>query len=313
MRLSTCAASVLAPLLVAGTAYAHLELDSPTPHFVFDNNGIEQTPCGSGTVSTAVNPPLVGGATLTVKWHETINHDGHYRIGLSANQSDFTVPTSLTIPTALPSWDLVDGIPDTSKGNGTFSKDITIPNISCPHCVLQVVQIASLSSDGSNTGGYYTNYYECADLVITASGASGSGGASGGGTGGAAATGTGGVTGAGTGGHIAGTGGAKAGTGGVAGTGTGGAVAAGTGTGGATGAAGHSGTGGEIAVGGTGGETGAAGHSGIGGAVGTDAGTGTSGSSSGCSYGAGAPTGVWLLLAAGLLTLLARRARRRSR
>jgi hypothetical protein len=173
----------LALLFAARAAEAHIQLDSPVPRYVFNNNGIEVAPCGSGTATpTPANPPVTGGSSLVVMWHETINHDGHYRIGLSANQSDFTTPASLAVPAApLPSWDLADGIPDTSTGNGTFMKTITVPDIDCPHCVLQLVQIASLSSDGSNSGGYYTNYYECADLAITSSagGGAGSGGTSG--------------------------------------------------------------------------------------------------------------------------------------
>jgi MYXO-CTERM domain-containing protein len=297
MRLLARSAAVLMPLLVGGAAEAHIQLDVPTPHFVFNNNAIETAPCGSGTVSNAVNPPLKGGDTLTVKWHETINHDGHYRIGLSANQADFTVPSSLVIPPApLPSWDIADGIPDMSVGNGTFSKAITIPNINCPHCVLQVVQIASLSNNGSNTGGYYTNYYGCADLSITAATTTGTGGANGGA--GGASGGSGGASG-GTGGASGGAGGISGGTGGSSG-GTGGASA----TGGAPGAGGSTATGGEAGQTGTGGAT-------ISGTGGVGSGS-TAGSSGGCSAGSGSPTAGALLLLVGMIAFGSWRTRRRS-
>jgi hypothetical protein len=290
---------LVAASLVAGAraAEAHIQLDVPTPHFVFDNDQIETAPCGSGKVSGAVNPPLTGGDTLTVMWHETINHDGHYRIGLSANQADFTVPTSLDIPAPpLPAWDLLDGIPDTSTDDGTFSATITIPNMNCPHCVLQLVQIASLSSDGSNTGGYYTNYYGCADLDITAR-ANGSGGAPGGGGNGASGS----SGGSGSGGHGGTTGGAggSSDTGGVTASGTGGGGQAGT----AQQTGGKGGSGGGPAGGGTGGVTSTGGQV-------TDPGS----SSSGCSLATGASSGgasASVLLLGGLVALLRRRARRR--
>lgn len=295
-RLSIGLGLVAAALLAgAPAAEAHIQLDVPMPHFVFDNNQIETAPCGSGMVSGAVNPPLTGGDSLTVMWHETINHDGHYRIGLSANQADFTVPTSLDIPAPpLPAWDLLDGIPDTSVDDGTFSATITIPNMNCPHCVLQLVQIASLSSDGSNTGGYYTNYYGCADLNITAR-ATGSGGATG--TGG---SGSGGGPG-GSGGHGGATGGASGGSN------SGGATASGTGGGGQAGTTQQTGdkggSGGGLAGGGTGGVNGTGGQV-------TDHGPSSS-SSSGCSI-EGVPSGgASILLLAGLLALIRRRSRGR--
>lgn len=301
MRLSTAAAFVFMPSLVAITAQAHIQLDSPFPRYVYNVNGIETSPCGTGTLSSTlvppvVNPPVAGGSQLTVKWHETINHDGHYRIGLSANTSDFTVPTSLTIPSPpLPSWDLADGIPDVGGNSGSYTKTITLPNMNCPNCILQVVQIASLSSDGSNSGGYYTNYYGCADLAITAS------------------TGT-----AGTGGSTTGTGGTTGGTAGT--TGAGGTTGSGAttgGTGGTTAAGGTTGSG--ATAGGTGGTTGAGNTTGTGiggtpgsgtGTAGTGTGTGNGGGS-GCSYASGSPAISSMLLFAVLLTLLTRRVRRR--
>jgi hypothetical protein len=286
MRLSTAAAFVLMPSLVAVTAQAHIQLDSPLPKYVYNINGIETAPCGSGTLSSTVNPPIAGGSQLTVKWHETINHDGHYRIGLSANASDFTVPTSLTIPSPpLPSWDLADGIPDVGGNSGSYTKTITLPNMNCPNCILQVLQIASLSSDGSNSGGYYTNYYGCADLAITAStGTAGTGGST---TGAAGTTGAGGTSAAG------GTTGSGATTGGPGGT---------TGAGGTTGSG--------ATTGGLGGTTGAGNTTGTGSGGTPGSGTGTAGNG-GCSYASGAPATTSVLLFAVLLTLLTRRVRRR--
>jgi hypothetical protein len=232
MRLSARVAFVLMPLLAAGAAQAHIALDAPNARYPNSEGG----PCGSGALSTAVNPPLTGGNSLTVMWHETINHGGHYRIGLSANEADFVTPGNLTIPAPpLPSWDLIDGFPDNDlAAPGTYMQTITLPDMDCPHCVLQVVQIASNNPDGS--GGYYINYYACADLSITASGTTGvagsGGGVAGNGGGGSGATGggSGGVVGTGTGGH-GGTSG-QTGGGGTSGGGAAGAGMMGSGSGG---------------------------------------------------------------------------------
>jgi hypothetical protein len=306
MRFSARAVLTLAPvLLVAGTAQAHIQLDMPTPRYVYNGNQIETSPCGSGTATNAVKS-VTGGSSLTVNWHETINHDGHYRIALSANESDFTVPTSLTIPSQpWPSWDLMDGIPDVGATGGTYSETITVPNINCPHCVLQVVQIASLTSNGGgNTGGYYTNYYGCADLNITATGT-----ATGGGGGASSTGGGGGSSGGGGGGSSGGGGGSSGGGGGGSSGGGGGATGAGGG-GGSTGGGGATGTGGGGgAAGGSGGTTATGGHIGS-----DDAGSsgGSGGGGGGCSYGGGARGGFGALMLAGGLAL-ALRARRRRR
>jgi hypothetical protein len=165
-------------LFVARNAGAHITMDAPNPRFGEGDSSL--VPCGIGPEANAANPALIGGTKLTVKWHETVNHDGHYRIGLSSSENDFTVPTDLSVPSPLPGWDLLDGIADTSTSLGTFSATVTLPDKDCPHCVLQLVQIAGLSHDGSNSGGYYANYFACADLSITASAKGGGGTASGG-------------------------------------------------------------------------------------------------------------------------------------
>jgi hypothetical protein len=175
--------------LAGGVAEGHITIDSPTARYVYLDS--VSPPCGDGTPTTVTNPPIAGGSELTVKWHEIVNHDGHYRIGLSTNENDFTVPDDLTVPSPLPSWDLMDGIPDVGATAGSYTRTITVPNVDCPHCVLQIVQIAATTDDGSNSGVYYTNYYTCADITITASaggssgsGANGGGGGGGGGSGG---------------------------------------------------------------------------------------------------------------------------------
>jgi len=160
----------LFPCLVsARLAEAHIRLTSPTARYVQDDNGLKIGPCGSGTATGTVTP-IVPGQTLTVTWKESVSHAGHYRIALSANASDFTEPTNLTIPATLPSWDLADGIQD-KTGTQTYSQAVQIPNTECPACVLQLLQIMSAGTDGTNSGTFSGVYHACADVTISASNA----------------------------------------------------------------------------------------------------------------------------------------------
>ena len=81
MRKVLLAVSILAPLLTASLAEAHIRLTSPTARFTQDDNGLKTAPCGSGTATKMVTP-LVPGQALTVTWKESVSHAGHYRIAL---------------------------------------------------------------------------------------------------------------------------------------------------------------------------------------------------------------------------------------
>jgi len=165
MRTVFFVATLLPCLVTASLAEAHIQLMSPTARYIQDDNGLKAAPCGSGT-KTGTITPLVPGQTLTVTWKESVSHAGHFRIALSANQSDFVEPTSLAIPTTLPSWDLADGIQD-KTGNQTYDQTVQIPNVECPACVLQVIQVMSTGTDGTNTGPFSGVYHACADLNIS--------------------------------------------------------------------------------------------------------------------------------------------------
>ena len=57
-----------------------------------------------------------------------------------------------------------------------FETDVTLPNISCKHCTLQIVQF--MEQHGANNPGMYT-YHHCAAVQITADNATISRGADG--------------------------------------------------------------------------------------------------------------------------------------
>jgi hypothetical protein len=173
MRKSLYLAVFVAPLLFPARVLAHIQLSSPVARYVQDNNGLKTGPCGSGTRTGTVTK-LVPGQTVTVTWKESVSHAGHYRIGLAASESDFAEPTDLSLPSPLPGWDLVDGIAD-KTGTQTYTQSVQIPSKECPACVLQLIQVMSAGTDGTNTGSFSGVYHACADVSISA--ASGDGGA----------------------------------------------------------------------------------------------------------------------------------------
>jgi hypothetical protein len=198
------------------TAYAHFNLTAPPPSTTTTDGGMGSPPCGIGTASGIVTAAQ-GGHPLTIEIDEFVPHTGFYRIALA-----------MSSPTELPLDPVVknaagDILPPSGKPAGTsstaayqdppvfpvlqdhlfvhtdtaaqmFQMDITLPNVSCDKCTLQVLEFmadhgfnAPAAGDTGAGGGYF--YRHCADLKITADpslpafGAAGAGGApAGGGT-----------------------------------------------------------------------------------------------------------------------------------
>jgi hypothetical protein len=258
--------------LFALPASAHIQITFPPPREGATSPELKTFPCGITGLNRSTDPTRITtfrpGQTITVRWTETIGHTGHFRIAFDDSGVDaFQDPASYTDIQTTPALPiLLDGIADMAVSGTQYQSSITLPQIECTNCTLQVIQVMTdkppylLSVNGGDDV-----YHQCADIVLSNSADGGTGGAtdagtardSGGstGTGGSTATGTGGSSG---GGGSAGTGGAATGSGGT--TGSGGAA---TGTGGAT-----TGSGG---AGNTGGSAGTSGSTGTGGAV-TDAG-----------------------------------------
>jgi len=298
-------------LLTPRLSAAHIMLKAPpaTPidWLVPNSEGDPQklTPCGADPAATTTYTPsnkintVTVGDQLTINWIETVPHDGHFRIALAASRADLTDPAtvnnsngtakSAAISTAYPI--LADGLfehlASSVSAGKTYSYTITIPNMPCAKCTLQLLQfMANHPLDPS----FF--YHHCADMTILAAptGAGGTTGGGGAGTSGSAGTagGAGVSGGAGTNGN-AGTNGA----GGVTGSGTGGTGVA-SGTGGVTG----SGTAGTGVASGAGGSSG---------------GTGTSPSSGcGCQT-AGRTAGLGAFGLCAIALLVGRRARRARR
>ena len=255
------------PVLVASllalptTAQAHFTLLTPPPASNSTDGGKGDPPCGPTTMLSNVVTPVTGGSKLMLKVNETTFHPGFYRIALSIKSRtelpiDNVVKDSSgkILPPAGPGTSatadyeatpvfpvLADNLWAHTTDMKMFSGEVTLPNVNCDKCTLQVIEFMAQHGSNGPKAGYF--YHHCADLKITvdptkpvfdptagsgagggssggAAGASGVGGASVGGTAGATTSGAGGTgeSGAGTAGNV-----------GVSGGGTAGALAAGAG------------------------------------------------------------------------------------
>lgn len=265
--------------LVAGVesvAFAHARLDAPPARdnrdgYKDDTGG---APCGIGRTATQPSTTLAAGATVEVKWTETVNHPGCFLI-------DFATSGDAN-------FQLLANVKHAATG-GTprlWTKSVTLPSTPCTGCTLRLRQIMLGNETAAcppATIARNASYYACANVTLTGGGGGDAGvlppADAGAGTDGR--TGSGGGTGSG-------------GTSGSGGSGSGGSSASGgsSSTGGSNGSGGASASGGSTGTGGspaTGGSTGSGGTSASGGAT---ASTGGSGPGSGGSSASGGATAV---------------------
>lgn len=174
----------VAAVSTAAVTQAHIELANPPPRILGNNQ--KAGPCGmAGSVRGTTITDYQPGATITINWQETVEHLGYYRILFAVNGDAFPNPATPTdfctpgqeITPGSGIYCLADNIADKdSEADPNYTADVTLPDVTCTNCTLQLVQ-HMLLADGSSDD----LYYKCSD--ITVGGAGGSGGA-----GGAAAT-----------------------------------------------------------------------------------------------------------------------------
>lgn len=151
--------AVVAVTCLTVPAFAHIQLDEPTQREGAQKAG----PCGAANSTRGSDiTALTGGSSFTVKWRETINHPSHYRISIDLDGQDgFEDPASQD---DFFTNDLVlaDNIAD---GGTPYETTITIPNMDCDNCTLQLIQVMY---DKPPYGDGNDMYYQCADITITA-------------------------------------------------------------------------------------------------------------------------------------------------
>ncbi len=156
---------------LATSAAAHIALEYPPSRYGPDV--LKVGPCGaaSGPRSDHVTE-LEAGAPLEVVWNEYVDHPGHFRIAFDRDGDDgFIDPLCLSgcttrnpvIQTYSNDTVLLDDIPDT-VGGGESRVTITLPDVECDRCTLQVIQVMYDKPPYATPGDDI--YYQCADLVL---------------------------------------------------------------------------------------------------------------------------------------------------
>lgn len=139
-------------LLYANGVFAHARwsLDGPVPPRTTATGLKEPAPCG-GVARTATPVILKSGDTIVVEFEETINHPGYFRIAFSP-AGDLNFDDNV----------LVESIPQV-PATRFYPQSITLPDIECDDCTLQLIQVMEDRNPP-------TNYYSCADIMLTATG-----------------------------------------------------------------------------------------------------------------------------------------------
>ena len=187
MKALTRAVLSVVLLLVPVATQAHFKLLAPASWIIEDERGDPQkaAPCGGtntdfGKPSWAVTQ-ATGGSALHIRVQETIFHPGHYRVALVVNS-----PTELPVDPKATTMDtdrgprsvsaeimspvqppvLADGLfVHQAKADSPFETDVTLPNINCRRCTIQVIQF--MEQHAVNNPGMFT-YHHCATVQITA-------------------------------------------------------------------------------------------------------------------------------------------------
>lgn len=158
-------------------AQAHFTLLEPASWIEESTLGDPQKspPCGgeNGRPTGAVTA-YQAGETVSVRWQETIYHPGHWRIAIARDRGELQDPPVASIvdsacnyppgaadlPPAYPV--LADNIFPRTAAFGTpqtFEQEITIPDLRCERCTLQVIQFMTSHAQPCI-------YYHCADIAI---------------------------------------------------------------------------------------------------------------------------------------------------
>jgi uncharacterized protein (TIGR03382 family) len=158
-------------VLVPSIASAHAVLTYPPPR----TTALKTGPCGAAGSTRGTNvTTLTGGTTLTVKWNETVDHPGHYRISLDVDGQDFVVPPTADGNTEGMLNVVKDLIPDIQgpplpTSPRPYMFDITLPDVNCNNCTLQMIQVMTDKAPYTTDPGSDDIYYQCADITIVAS------------------------------------------------------------------------------------------------------------------------------------------------
>lgn len=158
-------AALAAVLVAPSVAAAHIQMTFPTPRTLDQKS----RPCGGlNSVRGANVNVFAPGQQIEVVWKETINHPGHYRISFDADGQDFVVPPTANGTTMGMLNVVIDLIADrsTTPANNQYSQVITLPNMTCENCTLQLIQLMTDKPPYTTDATSDDIYHQCADIAI---------------------------------------------------------------------------------------------------------------------------------------------------
>ena len=150
---------------------AHFTLVQPPSSVAIDDGGKGGAPCGAGPASNIITA-VQGGHGITLKLNEFVFHPGHYRVALSVNSRSELQPDpdvvqdkngnsiSAAIQSKIAPPFLADGLFAHTRPPGDLQTTLTLPNLNCERCTLQVIEFMA-----QHRADFF--YRHCADLKIT--------------------------------------------------------------------------------------------------------------------------------------------------
>ena len=170
----------------AATASAHFILVTPGAYSKQDIDGLPEKspPCGQsdpGTPMVAMpgETTYAAGDTITITIDEAIFHPGHYRVAVAQDVSSLPDDPAVTMNgnlCATAAIETTPALPVVGDNLLVHTKAFTTkmpmqvalpPNLTCAHCLLQVVEFMS-DHTLNNPGGCF--YHHCARVSITTNG-----------------------------------------------------------------------------------------------------------------------------------------------
>jgi hypothetical protein len=158
---------------LSASSHAHIDLLSPSPRASgIPDSYLLRGPCGqrsNGRVPDKVTT-FRPGETIDVEWDVYVQHVSYFRISFDADGDDsFSSRSSAPLSprdddlSQLPAGDgelILGYVPDPGAQRDHIEERITLPNVQCDSCTLQLTQF---------TYGLPVKdavYYQCADLVL---------------------------------------------------------------------------------------------------------------------------------------------------
>ncbi|MBK9071579.1 MAG: lytic polysaccharide monooxygenase [Myxococcales bacterium] len=156
-------ASLLLALCAAAPASAHIHLTYPLSR-TDDGLGDQKAQhCGAVARNESRVTQFKPGATIAVRWDETINHTGHFRISFNPDGDTFSIPPDATTTTQgtdpLVLHDLI--------ADGTNCLEVTLPEAPCDNCTLQFIQLMYDKPPYTTDVDSDDIYFNCADIELT--------------------------------------------------------------------------------------------------------------------------------------------------